>query len=398
MRVLITDGDTRAALAIVRSLGRKGYIIHVGAEKHPSLASSSTYCSNRFEYTNPKTDNQGFIGDLIKYVRNNKIDILLPVTDITTITTTCNRNRIEKSCHIPFSDAGSILRAADKAETIQMARALGLPVPETRIIHTKEAFQDLQENDFNYPLVIKPSRSRILIDNRWHATAVEYAQNKSDLTERLLNRPEYHYPMLLQERIKGPGIGIFLCFNKGQLIGLFSHRRLREKPPSGGVSTLRESIPYSEKAREYAQKLLENLNWHGVAMVEFKQDERDGELKLMEINGRFWGSLQLAIDAGVDFPGILMDTVSGNPQSNSFEYNYGIKTRWLLGDLDALLMVLLKKREALNLPADFGSKLRYLLQFLRFFQSGMHYEVARLSDIKPFIYELKNWIKRDVNA
>ena len=112
---------------------------------------------------------------------------------------------------------------------------------------------------------------------------------------------------MLQERIVGPGVGVFACYRDGRPVALFSHRRLRERPPWGGVSVLsRERAAASRARASTPRRLLDELGWHGVAMVEFKQDVRDGIPKLMEINGRFWGSLQLAIDAGVDFPALLV--------------------------------------------------------------------------------------------
>ena len=124
--------------------------------------------------------------------------------------------------------------------------------------------------------------------------------------------------MLLQERIEGPGVGVFVCCDRGEPVALFAHRRLREKPPSGGVSVLCESAAArSDRRATSATRLLQALDWRGVAMVEFKRDLRDGSLRLMEINGRFWGSLQLAIDAGVEFPGRRWSIAKDEPRPHS---------------------------------------------------------------------------------
>jgi predicted ATP-grasp superfamily ATP-dependent carboligase len=104
-------------------------------------------------------------------------------------------------------------------------------------------------------------------------------------------------------------------------------------------------VPVSPQAQLYAQALLDELRWQGVAMVEFKMDQASQTLKLMEINGRFWGSLQLAIDAGVDFPFLLLRTMADEPVEPIGTYRIGVKSRWFLGDLDALLMRLFKRRE-----------------------------------------------------
>ncbi len=150
---------------------------------------------------------------------------------------------------------------------------------------------------------------------------------------------------------------------------------------------LRESVEVSAAARDFSTRLLDRLKWHGVAMVEFKLDERDGVPKLMEINGRFWGSLQLAIDAGVDFPGILVDISNGNKVEPKYTYELGVKTRWLWGDIDSLLMILLKKRATLNLPEGHPGRLRALLDFFGSSGGRSRLEVESLDDIRPALHE-----------
>ena len=158
----------------------------------------------------------------------------------------------------------------------------------------------------DYPLVVKAHRSRVRSESAWQSTAVKYVRDRVELQRELNARTAYEFPLLIQQKIQGPGIGVFMCYDRGRPIATFSHRRIREKPPTGGISVLSESIAVDPEARDYSERLLSALRWHGVAMVEFKADNRDGRPKLMEINGRFWGSLQLAIDAGVDFPAILL--------------------------------------------------------------------------------------------
>ena len=91
-------------------------------------------------------------------------------------------------------------------------------------------------------------------------------------------------------------------------------------------------------------RLLGPLGWHGVAMLEFKQDAAHREVFLIEVNGRFWGSLQLAIAAGVDFPYLTYQLAVGERPSVPRALPVGVKNRWLLGDLDHLLIRLFDGR------------------------------------------------------
>ena len=118
-------------------------------------------------------------------------------------------------------------------------------------------------------------------------------------------------------------------------------------------------------------------------MVEFKQDQRDGSLRLMEINARFWGSLQLAIDSGVDFPRILADLASGKAPETPVPYQVGVRTRWLAGDLDALFVLLRRSREQLDLPASHPGRLATLAGFLDPRGGNLNFEIERWDDMGP---------------
>ena len=254
--------------------------------------------------------------------------------------------------------------ASDKAYVVRLANKLRVPTPNTVIVGSADEALAVG-NTLSLPVVIKPARSRVRNGSNWLSTSVSYATDLVMLRRILTRLPPAAYPVLLQERIEGPGRGLFACFVLGQPVAFFAHQRLREKPPSGGVSVLCESTPLDPAAVEYGTRLLSHIGWHGVAMVEFKQDNRDGSLRLMEINARFWGSLQLAIDAGVNFPCMLADIAAGKPPTKEKPYRFGIRNRWLAGDVDALIMLLTRSSRALNLPPCHPGRLVTLGRFLR---------------------------------
>jgi len=222
--------------------------------------------------------------------------------------------------------------------------------------------------------------------------SVRHVADELQFERALAELPGTAFPVLVQERIVGPGIGVFLLRWDGRILARFAHRRLREKPPSGGVSVYRESITPPPDALQHAEALLEALDWRGVAMVEFKRDEQSGTPYLMEINGRFWGSLQLAVDAGVDFPRLLLEAALGNPPATPVEGRPGVRLRWLLGDFDYLLLRLRKSRGELALAPDAPGLLQTLGSYLIPWRPGDRWEVLRPSDPAPFARELRQWV------
>jgi predicted ATP-grasp superfamily ATP-dependent carboligase len=195
--------------------------------------------------------------------------------------------------------------------------------------------------------------------------------------------------VLLQQRIVGPGVGLFFLRWNGETIAAMAHRRIREKPPSGGVSVMRETIPVPAELLYRSEQLLDVYDWSGVAMVEFKLDAATGRAYLMEINGRFWGSLQLAIDAGVDFPRLLVEAALGAATVRVAGYR-SVRSRWWWGEVDHLLA-----RWTRNGSGGDGlpSRLRTTFDVLRPWHRQCREEVFRWGDPKPFLRETRDWFR-----
>ena len=393
MRVLVTDGNERAALAVTRALGREGIEVIVGAETQRSLASASRYCRESFSYPSPYQDPRGFVNALLDVVRKQRVDALFPVSDIAMHVIGPEKTRFAGYTHIPTPDAETYSEISDKYRLMQQAVAQGVSIPETLFVPDGQLDSVIEEIR-EFPVVVKPGCSLVKEGQQWKKTSVCYAESRDALMRLYREKSYLRQPSLIQRRVVGEGQGLFVLMNQGLPLGMFAHRRLRERPPSGGVSVLRESIALPKAMVDATLKLLQRVKWHGVAMVEFKVDAVSHRPLLMEINGRFWGSLQLAIDAGVNFPLRLFNLAMGKieilPENG---YRMGVKSRWLLGDLDQLVMRLRKSDRVLNLPPDAPSRLHALLSFCRLFDRDMFYEMEQLSDLGPSRLELMRYLK-----
>jgi predicted ATP-grasp superfamily ATP-dependent carboligase len=387
--ILVTDGGSRAALAVTRALGRRGHRVIVGDRRAPALAHTSRHCAVALQYPDPMRDEQGCLDAIVAAADAHQVDVVLPVTDVTTALITGARDRFTRAI-VPYASVDLISRASDKWRLIETARACGTPVPESWCLETPET---PLPDGLPFPIVVKPHRSRVRTLDGWLSCTVGYAADRATLRQELARRPAAQYPIILQEQVAGDGVGLFACYQHGRATALFCHRRLREKPPWGGVSVLSESAPLDADLVAAGTRLLDALGWHGVAMVEFKRDARDGTLRLMEINARFWGSLQLAVDAGVDFPNILVDSAFGSGPAEPAAYQVGVRNRWLIGDFDSLLLRLAGGSRP---PAawDGGSRLGALVSFLKLWGRDLHYENPRADDLGPWWHEARQWLRR----
>lgn len=391
-RVLVTDGDQRSTLALVRALGRAGISVVVGERRAESLAGSSRYCAGRVRYPSPSEDSARFQEFLYEEVKREQHGILIPMTDVTTRLIAQMRDRIERFVTVPIPAEEAIYRSQDKGYVIELAEKLGVPCPRTVSLENGGDPAELART-MHFPVVIKPRFSHFYRSGHWLSGPVEYARTPEDLTlkyresDRQIPRP------LVQEKLTGEGRGVFLLVWNGELKAAFCHRRMREKPPSGGVSVFRESIPLDKPLVEKSLALLKGLDWQGVAMAEFKIDRQDGLAKLMEVNGRFWGSLQLPIDAGMNFPLLLYRLAKGENVAPQLEYRVGVKSRWLLGDLDHLLITMKTPGQANGLSCPSWPRLNALAQFFRFYERDLHYEILRMDDTRPGWFESKAYFR-----
>jgi len=391
MSLLVTDGDQRSTLAVVRALGRAGITVAVGADQPVSLAGSSRYCARTVCYPSPLLDPQGFQAFLQQEVASGQYRMLLPMTDVTAQLLSQVRETISPTVSVPIPGAQQVKRVQDKRHMTLLALQLGIPCPQSFMLQDHEQLEEVARR-VSYPAVVKPRFSRYLQGAKWMFGTVHYARDAAELIARYQEIHQQIPGPLVQEKVEGEGRGVFLLLWDGALKAAFCHRRLREKPPWGGVSVYSESIPLDEELVRASFNLLAQIGWQGVAMVEFKLDGRNGTAKFIEVNGRFWGSLQLAIDAGINFPMLLYRLAMGENPPPQFIYKVGARSRWLLGDLDHLIILLTHSRAPNGLPCRRGSKLRACADFLRLFERNMHYDVLRREDLAPGWFECKSYL------
>jgi predicted ATP-grasp superfamily ATP-dependent carboligase len=390
--VVVTDGEQRAALATVRSLGKAGYRVIVCASSRHSISGSSRFAASQTVVADPLRSPEQFFLDVARVADVERAEVLLPVTEAALLAVLPNRDAFR--CCVPFASADVFARICDKSDVLKVAALQGIEVPIQRELAGPEDSVALRDWS-HFPVVLKPYRSVSTNGNARVRGSVTYAANRDALEAALHAIPRAAYPVLAQERIEGPGFGISLLIWDGVVKAAFAHRRLREKPPSGGVSVLRESIPLDADLLSRSADLLRAFDWQGVAMVEFKLNDKTNAPYLMEVNGRLWGSLQLAIDAGVDFPALLVKLALGENPAPVLSYPAGVRSRWEWGDLDNLLASLFHSDRKLVLSTGNGkrNRLRSMTDFLKDLTAMNEAEIFRRDDPKPFLRESLNWFR-----
>lgn len=363
-RVLVIEGRSRKAVAVVRSLGGAGYEVHVTSRVPLAPARGSRWCARFFRHPDPERDPAAFLSFVLDCLRRQPYDVVLPMESDALAALSAHRAELPSGTAFPFAPDAVLRRAADKQQVMDLAASIGIPAPRSRRPDSVAAALDAA-HEIGFPVILKPREGQGSHGVRLVHDCAELEVSFPAIVKRFGSA-------LVQEYVPAGGgeFGVSILMGRDRaLLARFSHRRLRSYPVVGGPSTLRESVRCPE-AEASAERLLRALEWEGVAMVEFRRDPRDGSFKLIEVNHRFWGSLQLAIVSGVDFPRLLCAYALREPVTPVLDYRLGVRCRWLFpGDM----MHFLSNPERWRLRPS----------FFRFFGRDLHYDIASLSDPLP---------------
>ena len=335
--VLVLDGHTAQALACVRSLGRAGHPVFVASDRRRPLAAWSRYCRRSIRLAG---ETPAAFSVLRDWAVTQGVRVVLPMTERACILCNLERDAWETAgMALGCAPPRMLLQAFDKVQTLEAARRCGVDTPPTHMPDSLAAARGAAA-ELGFPCVVKSRFS-----HAWDGTRFlpdpgpGYAANMAELESAVRARRHGATWPIIQGFVAGRGKGVFALYDHGRAIAWFAHERLRDVRPSGSGSSLRRSASLDPRLRQPAERLLATLQWHGPVMVEFRDDGVRPPY-LMEVNGRFWGSLELAVAAGADFPKWWAAILAGRAVEGPTDYATGVTVRWLWGDVKRLLYVL----------------------------------------------------------
>jgi protein-tyrosine-phosphatase/predicted ATP-grasp superfamily ATP-dependent carboligase len=328
-KVLVLGQDEGSFLSVIRSLGRRGVEVHVGWCPEESFALCSRYVAQVHWIPPFAVGSSEWKDAFLAICSKAQFDLVVPCNDRTLIPLQLYRAELEPHVRIYLLNDRVFEVVSDKTKTNKLARALDVPLPrEIRLEPPYDVAAVLDQ--FAFPVVIKPPHS-FTINRLNERHNVLKAYNAHQLRAQLRALPG-RGPILVQENVLGVGVGVELLLDNGDPLLTFQHVRVHE-PLMGGRSSYRKSVPVQPELLEASLKLLRALHYTGVAMVEYKMHLETRRWVLMEINGRFWGSLPLAIAAGADFPWYLYQLLVEGKRDFPQSYRTGLYCRNLVSDL-----------------------------------------------------------------
>ena len=322
---LIIGSEPRVIVTVARSLASHGISVHAGNFRPEPLRTRSRAIDRIVELPSAALPVPALASELESLIQRWDYDIIFPCSDTALSTLMKVDESLRRRVHLASPDPSVLVGVLDKQLTLDAAGRCGVPTPRQWRIQN---LPQLENAGLCFPLVAKPvSKARDA------AFKVRYFQSLSELRVAFSEDAAFGSAYLLQQYCTGRGVGIEILIHEGEPVAIFQHLRLREFPASGGVSVTASAQPLDPVLAAHALHLLHELKWDGIAMVEFRHDPLTGAVALMEVNGRYWGSLALSRHAGLEFPLYQWQLAHGETPVPPAEYRTDATFHWLVGDL-----------------------------------------------------------------
>ena len=384
--VLVLDASMKQSLASVRSLGKAGLRVAAGesvAQFNPALALPtfrSRYCQRSVVLPDLIGDAPAFVSAVTDFVCEHAPQVVLPTGDVTIAVLRQHREALaDLGCIVALASESALDVANDKDLTLTLAEKLGIAQPKSLRIGSVDDLA-CAVAEFGYPFVLKPTISWTggTVDRLVPVDVISH-EEASEVTERFLKAGA---GVLAQQWISGRREGVSLFIEGDKVLAACGHVAHRTTPPLGGASAVRESMPAPADTLDAAVSLAKAIGLQGACEVEFRRDTVNRPL-LMEINARLAGTIENAVQAGVDFPLMIWRSATGLDVTPVTTYRYGVRTRWLHGDMRWLWQNWRRSGRP-----DAMSHARSVYTFLVEFARTRHYDYFDRRDIKPFLAEL----------
>src|SRR5579885_335754 len=375
---LILGNEPRVVAPVARSLHRQGVPV-LAAAFGPDAPPVRSRAIQRFFWIDGGADSDAGVRAALDLIRRESVDWVIPSNDSAMALLAAHYDHFRTAARLACPPPAVTARVLDKQQTLRAAAECGIDIPRNlrfaSIAELRAARAALR-----FPLIAKPLSK--LADA---AFKIRYYLDFDALERALSNDAAYSSKYLLQEYAEGEGFGVELLMDGGEPLLVFAHRRILEHPSTGGVSVLAEAAPLIPELVDSSVRLLNHIGWEGVAMVEFRYDRAARRATLMEINGRYWGSLGLSVAAGVDFPFAAWQTAHGLAVTAAREYRRGVRARWTPGVLLRTYDLFVAKDDGMPRPSPW----RELWSGARAFRPGIRDMLWSWTDPRPALDETR---------
>ncbi|MFC4436782.1 MULTISPECIES: carboxylate--amine ligase [Natrialbaceae] len=345
--VFVPGIDAPSTVACLRSLRPRGVRTIVGGETTTTPAAFSRYCDEFVQLPDPGDDLLAYGDALLSIAERSDVRTIIPVREEDVYSLARNRKAFAAEVATPWPTFETLRRVQDRVELFEAAEAAGVAAPETALLD--------EWDDWGRQTIVKPRYTVAAPEylgsafDRGEIGSTNYQTPGEPPNEAACVEKRGHVPLVQELVPDSREYGFFALYDRGDPVATFQHCQRRGWEYCGGPSAYRESV-YIPELEEAGRSLLDELEWHGLAMVEFLRDPETEEFKLMEINPRFWSSLPFSVQTGADFPFYYWQLAMDEPIPGKPTYRTGLGGHLLRGELSYIHSVLTKEFPLVERP------------------------------------------------
>lgn len=347
---LILTGHEATGYTCVRSLKRQGVGTVVASEKDGVPAAASRSCDESVRLPDPREDLLAYRDAVLALAERREIQTVLPVRPEDGYVLSRYRDAFDERTSVVAPGFASVRRVHDRRLLAEAARAADVPAPETALLGEHDALDGERIVKSRYNVLAEGYVDDYAPEEVDVVKSIEHLPAGTDPDVDALVEAMDHEP-IVQEFVPKDGEFMFAgLYDHGEPLATFQHRQIRGDSYTGGGGVYRRSTDIPE-LETVARRLLAELDWHGLACIEYVRDARTGEFVLVEINPRFWQSLPATVRAGLDFPYYYYLTAMGRADEIDPDYEVGVGTHMLRGELGYLASILRDHSDVVQAPS-----------------------------------------------
>jgi predicted ATP-grasp superfamily ATP-dependent carboligase len=384
-------GGGAGGLSYARSLGRRRIPVLL-AESPAGIAGRSRYAWS-VELPGPSRYPEEWVAFLERVgACLSRPGILLPANDVLTNIVAQHADRLEGAFRFVVPARDVMRSIVNKRTQLERAEAAGVPIPVTYFPATVAEAEQVAAA-VRYPCLFKPYESalgRIAMRSASGEPGIRakalIVHDSDELTAWFDRVADAEIGFMVQEIVPGDDSALFGYWafwdEDGQERQWMTKRKVRQFPLHFGSGSVMDTVIAPEVA-DLSRAVLRSYGYRGMANIEFMFDARDGSYRLIEINPRSSGALQLAVDAGIDFPFVVYEHLARRHEENAATLGFRPGVRWVYEDLDLQAFLALRKTGELTFA-----------QWARSVARARSWAVVAPTDPAPFLFQVAEFLSR----
>lgn len=378
--VLIPTGFDAGGYTCVRSLSKRDVNTIVASEYEDVPAAASRFCGESIRIPSPHEDLLAYRDALVGIAARPDVRTVVPLRPQDAYVFAKYADEFEPYVSLVTPPMETLRTVHDRLSLTAAAEEAGVPAPETRLLTDVDDWSGEQVVKSRYNLLVDEHLPSLSPRDVSTVKTVEHVPaGETPDVERLVS--EMGHTPIVQEYVRSSDEYVFgALYDRGEVLSTFQHRQIRGDSYTGGGGVYRESV-HDPRLEATGRRLLDHLDYHGLACIEYMKDAETGEYVLTEINPRLWQSLPCAYEAGADFPYDYWLLANDRRERIEAGYETGIGSHLLYGEVGHLLSLVTDDSPLVERPSIPRTTATVAASCYRM----PNFDVFKFDDPRPFL-------------